>query len=144
MRGIRGSGEQQSLFWNTHLESLSVQSKFLDILSLEKDSQVWRRIMFRLPADQLSFLSRAGSDALPTLANKIVHLPHWKIQTDPSCPLCNTRPCTVSHILNNCPTSLNQGHYSWRHDSVFQQLSYSFVHSSLTARCTWIFLPTEQ
>lgn len=36
--------------------------------------------------------------------------------------LCHTPKCTTNHILNCCPTSLSQGRYTWRHDSVLLQL----------------------
>ena len=105
--------------WNSNLKSLSVQSKLLDIIQVEKECHVWSRIMFGLPAGQMSFMIRAGIDCLPTPVN----LCRWKIQTDPSCPLCHSRPCTVHHILNCCPTALNQERYTWRHDSILAHLS---------------------
>ena len=111
-------GRQQTAHWNNHLESLAVQSKFLDITALEQESRVWSRIMFGLPAGQLSFIIRAGVDTLPTPAN----LHRWKIQSDPSCTNCGNRPCTVNHVLNHCSTALNQGRYTWRHDSVLSHL----------------------
>ena len=101
-------------YWSHHLESLSVQSKFLDVVALEQQSNAWSRIMFSLPAGQMSFMNRAGIDCLPTPVN----LCRWRLQSDPSCPLCCSRPCTVNHILNCCPTALTQDRYTWRHDSV--------------------------
>ena len=50
--------------WNTHLESPSIQLRFLDIVQLEKESHVWSRIMHSLPAGQMSFMVRAGIDCL--------------------------------------------------------------------------------
>ena len=105
--------------WNSHLESLSVQKKLLDVVQLEQQTHVWSRIMFSLPAGQMSFLIRAGIDCLPSPVN----LCRWKIQCDPSCPLCRTRPCTVRHILSCCPTALNQERYTWRHDSILAHLT---------------------
>ena len=35
---------------------------------------------------------------------------------------CGNRPCTVNHVLNHCSTALNQGQYTWRHDSVLSHL----------------------
>ena len=60
--------------------------------------------------------------------NLSVNLCRCKIQSDPSCPLCHTRPCTVRHILNCCPTVLNQEHYTWCHDSILTHLSKTFKH----------------
>ena len=45
-----------------------------------------------------------------------------KVQTDPRCPLCNSRCPTTLHILNGCPVALNQGRYTWRHDSVLANI----------------------
>ena len=100
--------------WDAQLERLKVQSKFQDIIALESDCPSWNRIISGLPSDQLSFLLRAGSDTLPTPLN----LARWRIQTDPCCPLCNSQRPTILHILNGCPVALNQGRYTWRHDSV--------------------------
>ncbi len=95
-----------------------MQRKHLDIIPLESDSHVWSRIMTSLPAGQLSFIIRAGIDCLPTPMT----LCRWKYRTDSKCNLCGTPQCTTNHILNCCPTSLFQGRYTWRHDSVLSRL----------------------
>ena len=101
-------------YWNTHLSSLSVQSKLTEAVNLEQESQVWKRIRDGLLAGQLSFILRAASDTLPTPLN----LRRWKIQCGAKCSLCgNSRP-TVAHILNGCSVALEQGRYTWRHDCV--------------------------
>ena len=112
--------------WNSHLESLSVQRKFLEVIPLEAESRVWTRIISSLPAGQLSFMIRAGIDCLPSPIN----LSRWKYRCDPSCNLCQSSPCTVHHILNCCPVSLNQGRYTWRHDSVLRSL-FDIVSANL-------------
>ena len=88
---------------NSHQESLTVQNKLLDII--ESKSRVWSRILTSLPFGQLSFIVRAGIDCLPTPMT----LSRWKYRVDPSCGLCGALQCTMSHILNGCPTSLQQG-----------------------------------
>ena len=113
----------QASYWDTHLETLTVQSKFKDVVALETDCQVWNRIQFGLPAGQLSFLLRAGADCLPTPLN----LRRWRIQTDPKCPLCSWPQPTTMHVLNGCATALNQGRYTWRHDSVLQTLVKAII-----------------
>ena len=40
--------------WNSHVESLSVESKLQDIVCVENQTPVWSRIMFSLPAGQMS------------------------------------------------------------------------------------------
>ena len=74
--------------------------------------------MAGLPAGQLSFLLRAGADCLPTPMN----LYRWKYRVSNSCPLCQSSNATTAHILNGCPEALNQGRFSWRHDSVLNNL----------------------
>ena len=56
--------------WNHHLQTLTVQNKFLNITSLESTENVWSKLMrMGLPQGQLSFLLKAGSDTLPTAMN---------------------------------------------------------------------------
>ena len=104
--------------WDSHLQNLSVQDKFLEISQLEKDNRVWNRIQRGLPAGQLSFLLRAGSDTLPTPLN----LRRWKLRTEAHCDLCSSTSPITLHILNACPVALNQGRYTWHHDSVLQKI----------------------
>ena len=76
------------------------------------------RIMSGLPAGQLSFLLRAGTDILPSPLN----LKRWRYRTDPSCSLCGHKQATVHHILSNSQIALEQGRYTWRHDSALKSL----------------------
>jgi len=72
------------------------------------------------PKKQLSFLLRAGCDTLPTPMN----LSKWNIITNPKRALCHTPQPTTNHILPGCSVALEQGRYTWRHDSVLKV----FVH----------------
>jgi len=109
-------------YWNSTLESLTVQNKFLDIVTLEQSCPLWKRLMYGLPEKQLSFLLRAGCDTLPTPLN----LARWNIIVSPICPLCPSTQPTTNHVLTGCSTALNQGRYTWRHDSVLQVIFLSF------------------
>ena len=77
--------------WDNHLEALSVQSKFKDIIDLEADCNVWKRIQI---GGQLSFIPKAGSDCLPTPLN----LCRWQIQTKSKFHLCSWPKATTAHI----------------------------------------------
>src|SRR3954469_11291974 len=46
----------------------------------------------------------------------------WGLIPKATCPLCSHPQCTLHHILVNCPFALNQGRYTWRHDSVLANL----------------------
>ena len=113
----------------TKLKSLQVQNKFSDIIELEESTRIWRRIIDGMPAGQLSFILRCGSDTLPSPMN----LHRWKIQLHSHCPLCKSPQATVNHILNGCPIALEDGRYSWRHDSILLKLTNflkTYVHSN--------------
>jgi len=58
--------EKHISYWNNTLDHLRVQSKFSDIIGLEPESHTWNRLLACLPAGQLSFMLRAGTDYLPT------------------------------------------------------------------------------
>ena len=81
--------------------------------------------MYGLPEKQLSFLLRAGCDTLPTPMN----LARCNIITSPVCTLCHCTQPTTNHILTGCSIAsiaLDQGRYTWRHDSVLQVLVRNF------------------
>ena len=95
------------------------------ILRLLETNKTWARLVTGLPSGQLSFILRTG---LPTPLN----LKLWKYYcSDPSCPLCGSSQATSVHILNGCPTALNQGRYTWRHDSVLNSFA-SVIKSEIS------------
>ena len=51
----------------------------------------------------------------------------WGYSKSDSCALCKGENCTLHHILANCNVALNQGRFTWRHDSVLL-----FLESALT------------
>ena len=55
--------------WDSSFEPLTVQNKFLDIVTLKQACPLWKRLMFGLPEKQLLFLLCAGCDTLPTPMN---------------------------------------------------------------------------
>jgi len=71
---------------------------------------------------QLSFLLCAGCDTLPTPMN----LAHWNIITSPVCIRCHCSQPTTNHTLTGCSVALDQGRYTWRHDSLLQVLVRNF------------------
>ena len=111
--------QDRSNKWDEALDSLSVQSKFKNIVELESSNRVWNHILLGLPAGQLSFLIRAGADCLPTPLN----LKRWKFKVESKCSLCQNPFSTTFHILIGCSTSLEQGRFTWRHDSVLLHLT---------------------
>ena len=110
--------------WDEHLSTLEVQGKFGEIVSLESENKTWKKIMLHgLPYGQLSFILKAGSDTLPHPLN----LRRLKIQCDSKCPLCQSLRPTTAHILNGCPIALDQGRYTWRHDSILKKILQGII-----------------
>ena len=110
--------EKEKENWDGKLQTLQVQGKFAEAVALEEETRLWSRIMDGLPKGQLSFLLRTSSDTLPTPMN----LHRWRYRVSASCPLCQQSMCTIAHILNGCPSSLNDGRYTWRHVSVLYSI----------------------
>ena len=88
------------------------------MISLKGENKTWNRLLNGLPSCQLSFIIKAVIDCLPTPIN----LMRWKCISDPSCSLCGSNQATSLHILNGCPEVLNQGCFTWHHDSVMNTL----------------------
>ena len=83
---------------------------------MDKDFN-FKSIIYELPRNVLKFLTNACIDTLPTNSN----LNRWKKRNSPNCQLCGNRE-TLLHVLNNCRTMLDQGRYTWRHNSVLNYL----------------------
>ena len=95
--------DKEKAKWNEKLQSLQVQSKFINIVALEEETGIWTKIMDGLPKGQLSFLLRHPTHAnelasmaseggifLPTVQPKNVHnIPHlvWLPHCPPRWPL---------------------------------------------------------
>jgi hypothetical protein len=73
----------------------------------------WKSQLLNLPRGITKFFLNAIADTLPTNSN----LRRWKIKTSDKCSLCGNKE-TLHHILNHCKTMLDQGRYTWRHDSI--------------------------
>ena len=115
----------------TRVKELTIQGKFLDLMTEEDQSITWKSSMFSFPKGVLAWALRACTDSLPTQAN----LARWNKVIDNKCKLCivNGNPSvigTLHHILNACPILLER--YTWRHDSVLtyvtKQLTSSLMH----------------
>ena len=73
----------------------------------------WVSLM-AMPANLTSFCLASIYDILPSPTN----LKRWRITTEAMCTLCSKDVCTTAHILGACKVSLQQGRYTFRHDTV--------------------------
>ena len=69
--------------------------------------------MWDVPQGVVKFAINTGINTPPTLDN----LRRWGKRTSDRCPFCGNIQ-TLLHVLSNCNTSLDQGRYTWRHNSV--------------------------
>ena len=74
--------------------------------------------MYHIRPQLLSFVLNVMINSLPT--PDMLRL--WTMCVESACYLCKSTPCTIHHILANCPTALFGKRYSWRHDSVLLTL----------------------
>ena len=54
----------------------------------------------------------------------LLHL--WGYKNTCCCCLCGAQKCTIHHILSSCNFALNNGRYTWRHDSVLCHIFQAF------------------
>ena len=79
----------------------------------------WQKICETLPQNIFTFVRKALIFNLPINGN----LQRWKRITNSKCNLCQNKQ-TQLHVLNNCPTAVNSGRYTWRHNSLLFTICY--------------------
>ena len=104
--------------WNDKVSKLTMQGEFTQLLIEEEESVTWQSIVRGLPRNIMSFCVKLASNALPSPDN----LRRWGKRVMATCPLCSCPNGTLAHIINFCPVALNQGRYTWRHDSLLNFL----------------------
>ena len=77
----------------------------------------WKTLL-AMPQPLISFCIGATYDTLPSPSN----LHRWNITPKRFCVLCGKSICTTPHILGACKTALEQGRFTFRHDSAFPVL----------------------
>ena len=77
-----------------------------------------------MPANLSSFCLASAYDTLPSPANlKRWSIKRWSITTETMSTLCSKDVCTTAHILGACKVSLQQGRYTFRHDTVLSEVT---------------------
>ena len=77
----------------------------------------WASLM-AMPANVTSFCLASLYDKLPSPANR----KRWRITTETMCTLCTKDVCTTAHVLGACKVSLQQGRYTFKHDTVVHEV----------------------
>ena len=78
----------------------------------------WCKVLDSLPRNLYSFVTRYLSNSLANGTNAV----KWGISTSAKCLFCNENQ-TLQHVISSCKTSLNEGRWNWRHDSILLNIS---------------------
>ena len=109
--------------WNEKVQSLTMQGEFTKLLIEEKENVTWQSVIKNVPRGIMSFALKSVTNSLATPDN----LKRWGKRQLSQCPLCNNNG-TLHHILNYCSVALNQGRYTWRHNSVLYHLAKTILN----------------
>ena len=74
----------------------------------------------KLPKNIFNFTIRYINNTLPTLKN----LAKWGISSSQECSFC-LKSETLGHVVAGCKNYLDEGRYTWRHDSILHFLAKS-------------------
>jgi len=102
---------------NQKLGSLPMQGELLRLYTSSESDTEWKSAIYNLPKGVMSFILNSSLNSLPTMDN----LKRWGKKLSNQCQLCRM-PDYLSHTLAGCKVALEQGRYSFRHDSVLHVL----------------------
>ena len=124
LKGKIQSGVQGRVndFWREKVGNYIMQGDYLALIMEEGNCVTWRSFIWDIPQGVLKFAINAGINTLPTLDN----LRRWGKRTNDRCPFCGNIQ-TLLHVLSNCNVALEQGRYTWRHNSVLSSIIASIV-----------------
>ena len=71
-----------------------------------------------MPRNIFNFCIRYLNNTLATNKN----MSTWKKSASAQCSVCNA-PQTLGHVIGGCAAHLNEGRYTWRHDSILKNLA---------------------
>ena len=103
------------------INKLSTQSLIIKSIwehALQSMHRDWFRAIDSLPRSIYNFTQRYLSNCLPNRSNSI----KWGITDTATCSFCpNTQ--TLGHVVSSCKSSLHEGRFNWRHDSVLLNIA---------------------
>ena len=86
-------------------------------------NSLWSSVQSRLPKNIFNFTVRYINNSLPTRKSLV----KWGLSSSADCSFCCS-PESLMHIISGCKAYLNEGRFTWRHDSVL-----NFITSNLTS-----------
>ena len=130
LKGKIQAGVQKRVdnFWREKIGLYIMQGDYMALIMEEGNCITWKSFMWDIPQGVLKFAINAGINTLPTFDN----LKRWGKRTNSRCPFCGNIQ-TLLHVLSNCNIALDQGRYTWRHNSVLMTI-IDCIRSSLDGR----------
>ena len=105
----------------TQLQSQEVILSFVLDYSLDATKSIWTSVQSKMPKNIFNFTIRYLNNSLSTRSN----LKKWKFAQSSECSLCHL-PETLLHVVAGCKSYLEEGRYTWRHNSALQILANYF------------------
>ena len=91
--------------------------KWDNVMEQDRD---WSRLIQKRDDTIFNFQLGALEDTLPTPSLRKLW---YGTKVDATCKVCyNHMQCSLSHVLARCPKALEQGRYTWRHESILLQI----------------------
>ena len=97
-------------------------------------NSIWSSVQSKLPKNIFNFTIRYISNTL--LARKNLH--KWGVSTTSECAF-RLSPESLLHVVAGCKTYLNEGRFTWRHDSVLNSIALTL--KSLNYSNLYVDLP---
>ncbi|CAB4043669.1 Hypothetical predicted protein, partial [Paramuricea clavata] len=118
LKAFRNENEQRL---QNHL--ISQGSFFSSIIknSTSSFNSLWSSVQSRLPKNIFNFTVRYINNSLPTRKNLV----KWGLSSSADCSFCSS-PESLLHVISGCKAYLDEGRFTWRHNSVL-----NFIVSSL-------------
>ena len=113
-----------------------MQGDFTQLLIEEQQSVTWQSMIRGMPRGIMAFALRLSTNSLPSPDN----LKRWGKRRIAQCPLCSNTG-TLEHIINFCSVALNQGRYTWRHDSVLSHIYSTIIEQKPEGLEVFVDLP---
>ena len=115
---LKSIKEETLKYWNERVRKLTFQGDFIQLLIEEKENITWKSVINNIPRGILSFAMKSSVNGLNTPDN----LKRWGIRQTNKCDQCGNFG-DLEHTLNWCKTALDQGRFTWRHNSILSHLA---------------------
>ena len=126
--------EHEDRIKNTLLSQGLVISSILKF-SCQKTSSIWSTVQQHMPKNIFNFSIKYLNNTLPTRKN----LCKWSLSQSAACSFC-LQSETLQHVISSCRCYLEEGRYTWRHNSVLLYLANTL--SSLNQCTVYADLPS--